>query len=223
MRNLCSVADCSSFVISHSLCDKHYRRLRRHGNTEQTRPQDWGKKESHPLYLTWCQTKRTSQGRDKSWDDFWTFVADVGEKPGPNYRLVRMDLNSKASKINCKWSQTLPTTEDKKEYQRRWRKLHPEKAKEHNLKKSFGISLQNYKDKLKEQNNVCAICFKPELAARDLAVDHCHTTGKIRGLLCTNCNKLLGHAKDNVEILQSAINYLNKHHSTQNGQTNEGD
>ena len=46
-------------------------------------------------------------------------------------------------------------------------------------------------------------------SGRRLAVDHNHTTGKVRGLLCSNCNTLLGKAKDNVNILQAAIDYLN--------------
>jgi hypothetical protein len=49
----------------------------------------------------------------------------------------------------------------------------------------------------------------------DLAVDHCHTTGKIRGLLCSKCNPALGAFNDNIEILNSAIKYL-KEYETKN-------
>jgi hypothetical protein len=81
--------------------------------------------------------------------------------------------------------------------------------KAHLLKKSFNLSYEDFLSLKEKQNNLCAICNNPEhVSNRDLAVDHCHTTGKIRGLLCTNCNKLLGHAKDNIDVLYSAIEYL---------------
>lgn len=60
---------------------------------------------------------------------------------------------------------------------------------------------------LEKQKGVCAICFLPPLEIR-LAVDHCHKTGKIRGLLCTACNNALGCMLDSVYLLGSAIAYL---------------
>jgi len=61
----------------------------------------------------------------------------------------------------------------------------------------------------------CAICHKDiKIDARSTCVDHDHSTSKIRGILCRKCNLLLGHAEDNIEVLKSAITYLNKevHH-----------
>jgi len=59
------------------------------------------------------------------------------------------------------------------------------------------------------QDGCCAICSQPEKdSKRLLHLDHCHTTGHIRGLLCNRCNFLLGIARDNVHILQAAIEYL---------------
>lgn len=61
------------------------------------------------------------------------------------------------------------------------------------------------------QDGCCAICGQPEKdLKRRLAIDHCHATGHIRGLLCNRCNWFLGCAKDNVYILQAAIDYLTK-------------
>jgi len=61
------------------------------------------------------------------------------------------------------------------------------------------------------QDGCCAICGQPEKdLKRRLAIDHCHITGHIRGLLCNRCNCFLGFAKDNVYILQGAIDYLHK-------------
>lgn len=82
-------------------------------------------------------------------------------------------------------------------------------------KRLYGITLEEYNLLLKTQNYVCKICHCPETvisssrnAVKYLAVDHCHDTGKIRGLLCDRCNHLLGLAKDSPTLLSSAISYL---------------
>ena len=81
--------------------------------------------------------------------------------------------------------------------------------------KKLGISFDDYLTMLKEQNGVCKICKQPETTSnghsgkiKDLAVDHCHTSGKVRGLLCSSCNSGLGLFKDDVSVLKSAIEYL---------------
>lgn len=66
-----------------------------------------------------------------------------------------------------------------------------------------------------EQNGLCAICGNPEKAFMKtkvmyLAIDHNHKTGEIRGLLCTNCNNGLGRFKDNIDLLNKAIAYIEK-------------
>ncbi|MCY1447865.1 Recombination endonuclease VII [compost metagenome] len=59
------------------------------------------------------------------------------------------------------------------------------------------------------QAGVCKICGRPDDTKRGmLQIDHCHTTGKVRGLLCHHCNILLGNARDDVAILEKAIAYL---------------
>ena len=68
-----------------------------------------------------------------------------------------------------------------------------------------------YTTLLQEQNNSCAICKKSrQLLDRDLAADHDHVTGKVRGLLCAKCNLALGLLTDNTQVLVNAINYLNR-------------
>jgi hypothetical protein len=79
-------------------------------------------------------------------------------------------------------------------------------SKEYNLKKKFSLSLLEYEEMLTKQNGVCAICGGT--CTKALAVDHDHATGSIRGLLCNNCNRGLGHFKDNLKNLQQAIDYL---------------
>ena len=74
-----------------------------------------------------------------------------------------------------------------------------------------------YDEMLEIQTNVCKICGNPEKAknnrgkTKPLAVDHCHTTGQVRGLICHDCNVLLGRAHDDINILRSAISYLEEY------------
>jgi len=87
-----------------------------------------------------------------------------------------------------------------------------EKQREYLLKKKYGITTEKYDKMLSEQDYKCYICHKHEdKLDRSLAVDHCHKTGKVRGLLCGNCNRFLGQIDDNVNIAERLLNYLNKH------------
>ena len=103
--------------------------------------------------------------------------------------------------------------EEKKRYikNRRKRKLY---QRELQLKCSYGITLEQYNQLILHQNGKCAICNNKETSKncnrkiKKLSIDHNHKTGEIRGLLCDNCNNLLGRAKDNINILQNAIKYL---------------
>lgn len=81
--------------------------------------------------------------------------------------------------------------------------------------KSYLITDKQYFDLARLQKYVCAICFKPEtvlskktLSPKALAVDHCHKTGKVRGLLCIRCNSALGLFKEDKCNLENAIKYL---------------
>lgn len=73
---------------------------------------------------------------------------------------------------------------------------------------SYGLTLDNYIFMYNRQNGKCAICNESCKLRRRLSVDHCHSTTKVRGLLCDNCNKLIGYARDNRQILEKALKYL---------------
>lgn len=78
-----------------------------------------------------------------------------------------------------------------------------------NLKSKFGLTLEDFNRMLEEQGGACAICHKK--SSEVLRVDHCHTTGRVRKLLCGPCNTLLGVAFENSDTLRSAIKYLEEH------------
>jgi hypothetical protein len=106
---------------------------------------------------------------------------------------------------------------DKKSaYNKLWRAANPRKKKNIALRRDFDITLEQYEGYLFEQNNKCKICQQPETVktkdgkVKDLAVDHNHLTGKVRGLLCQSCNVALGLIKDNPDIAIKLSEYLKR-------------
>ena len=93
-----------------------------------------------------------------------------------------------------------------KEWKRKNKKRRDELNKKSYLKQKYGLTLDQYLTIKIQQNNKCAVCIQE----KKLDIDHCHTTGRIRQLLCANCNRMLGMAKENITTLTNAINYLNK-------------
>jgi hypothetical protein len=93
-----------------------------------------------------------------------------------------------------------------------WRRANPEKDarnfRKAALKRNYGLSVEQYEAMHQRQGGVCAICKEECPIERVLSVDHCHTTGRVRGLLCSLCNKAIGLLKDSPERLRAAINYL---------------
>jgi len=74
-----------------------------------------------------------------------------------------------------------------------------------------GITIEAYYEMLKQQNHVCAICEKPNNNNKRLAIDHDHTTGKVRELLCDNCNTSLGLLKEDIQRISKLQEYIVKH------------
>ena len=84
-----------------------------------------------------------------------------------------------------------------------------QKSYAYSIKNLYGLTIEELNHVKLLQNNSCKICKTHESnLKRKLFVDHCHETEKIRGLLCQSCNTMIGNAKDNILVLQSAINYL---------------
>lgn len=85
----------------------------------------------------------------------------------------------------------------------------PSRARNIRELSKHNLSRAGYNKLYKAQCGLCAICGERCSSFKELAVDHCHTTGKVRGLLCMQCNTALGQLKDDVNRLQRAITYLN--------------
>lgn len=94
--------------------------------------------------------------------------------------------------------------------QRSWHRRNRNKPFIYKLKSVYGLTLEQYEAMYAAHKGVCAICKNPEPKGRSLHIDHCHETGKIRGLLCSHHNHLLGFAQDSILILESAIMYLQR-------------
>lgn len=82
------------------------------------------------------------------------------------------------------------------------------------IKYRYGISFEDFEEMKERQNNLCAIC-KTKTYEKELNIDHCHATGKIRGLLCTKCNTGIGLFCDDINLLKNVITYLNENQDTE--------
>lgn len=192
----CLVEGCERDAFAKNLCQSHYN------------------KADHPLKATWKLLRSRHPGDFPSaWESFDQFLIDVGSRPSSKHQLRRLDGTKPFSKSNAEWLAPVGidfrratwTQEQISSYGRAW-----------TLKKKFGISVQEYDLLLAKQGGVCAICGNKENHVyksgklKELAVDHCHGSKKVRGLLCLNCNQGLGRFQDSVENLQRAIDYLRK-------------
>lgn len=96
---------------------------------------------------------------------------------------------------------------------KRYYRENKDQFRNHYLNRKYGISLDDYRKLSEQQGHVCAICKHPEVGyngkdPKVLAVDHCHVTGKIRGLLCFKCNQTLGRMGDSLENAMKFFTYL---------------
>ena len=132
------------------------------------------------------------------------------------------DCHREASRVSRKRNKTI-------DYDKQWKQNNKEKVRLHQkkhasnrnpetykkyvairkLKYNYGLDQEQYLTLLSRQGYCCKICgIHQDRLNRKLNVDHCHITNKIRGLLCSNCNRAIGLLKDSIETLQKAIDYL---------------
>lgn len=219
----CHIIGCTRPVVAKDLCGTHYKRVYRHGDVEAVnRPADWGKRHTHPAYNAWRTLHRVyAREIPQEWEDFWTFVAAVPEKPAGKATATRSEPNVPWSVTNFYWKTPKLSPEQRadhatymRDYQRAQRAANPDYGRNHDLKRHYGVTLDWYNERHAEQGGVCAICKQPETMVirgkvLNLAVDHCHDEGHVRGLLCADCNRALGMFKHDPNLLTAAIAYLN--------------
>lgn len=225
MPEKCHVVNCTAPVVAKGLCNTHYKRMLRQGTVEQTRPADWGKREAHPAYKSWSGLLRYHRHRtDPRWvSDFWTFVSEIPEKPTDDKSTAqRVDDTRDWGPDNFYWRVPRLSKQFRddraaymREYQRQMRAADPDYGRNADLKKNYGVTLEWFKTQFEAQNGVCFICEQPETATirgktLNLAVDHCHDTQDVRGLLCSACNRAIGGLKHDKRLLEKAIDYLNR-------------
>ncbi len=92
-----------------------------------------------------------------------------------------------------------------------WNAANPERKRADHLMRRFGLTVADYESLADQQGGVCTICAGTCPTGRRLAVDHDHDTGRVRGLLCWECNTGIGKLKDSPAVLSSALRYLHHH------------
>ena len=140
---------------------------------------------------------------DKQIEDFYKHK---NSKDGYSHRCKKCDnKRTRLWQINNKEKAALNT----KRHREKYGKEYKEKTRNYKYIINYGITLDDWKRLLEDQNYRCGICFKHSSEeTMNMVVDHDHKTGVIRGLLCRNCNTALGLLKDSVENMKSAIDYL---------------
>lgn len=155
--------------------------------------------------------KCTECGLEKSRDEFYRNKSGNSygrcKKCQNKYSLKWRDENEENKKKHSeyvkKWKAEHP------EHQREWRKRNADKVANYELKQ-FGIDYDEYNRIFEKQNGACAICGRNS-GKKKLHVDHDHKTGKVRALLCSNCNMSLGLVREDTNVLEKMIRYIFKH------------
>lgn len=132
----------------------------------------------------------------KPFDEFYSLKSQID---GKSYRCKLCD-----GKARKKWAENNP---ERSSYSSRNRRL----------KHVYGVDIEWYENQMEKQNHCCAICGVHENSTTgerkdwNFAVDHCHLTGAVRGLLCNKCNRALGMLNDSEKLLNNAIKYLQQY------------
>lgn len=143
------------------------------------------------LHRTWCPECWKEKHCHKTPED------RIAARRAASLRCARKDESKKRAKVRY------ALAKDTQEFK--------DKTKDSKLLRVFGISLEDFKSMIKNQGGLCLLCGLPlDGLDRDTVVDHCHSTGKVRGILHRRCNSALGFFNDSTEFLHKAIEYLEK-------------
>ena len=123
--------------------------------------------------------------------------------------VLKLNLVDLRELLKQKW--VIVEEIQKKQHSYRNKPSSKKRSRNYSLMRMYGIDTNVYNQILESQNYACAICGSNEIGTKhqkNFHVDHCHTTKKVRGLLCKPCNILLGESKDDPSILYRAADYL---------------
>lgn len=188
MRVICSVNDCDEYVVGQGLCRKHYMRRWRTGSVDLA---------PRPVALCdveGCDRPHAAHGKCQT-----HYVAErrrAGLDKGQPY-----SANPERGRAHSKTFRATPQG-----------KL----VRHHQKLAAYGLTAADYESMLAEQGGVCACCGQPETARHrsgtlfQLAVDHDHDTGRVRGLLCAVCNRALGLLGDSADRVRALVGYLER-------------
>ena len=122
--------------------------------------------------------------------------------------------------IECTKKKNKEWLQENREYKLKKSRAHYRENKDYwkdtKLRYHYGIGFDRYSQMLEDQGGVCAICGGLDKSGKDLAVDHNHSSGVVRGLLCSACNTAIGSACEDIQILEKMIAYLKRHANDSN-------
>lgn len=167
----------------------------------------------------WKHLQRSEQ--ETSWPSFEEFCADIVEIPQSRYALSPVDVALPIGPGNFRWALPIDaehnSSKDLSGYMKAVRKHNSDVYRAKHLKKEYGADVAYERRLLVEQAGLCAICAKPEELSRNskssrrLSLDHDHTTGALRGLLCGNCNLGVGYLCDDPDVMRKAAAYTERY------------
>ena len=190
-KTTCSVDDCGNSANgARGWCRKHYARWKRNGDPLKTTRNPPTPRDAVEKYCPRCDTIQPIEkfGRRRTQAGFKGYCHDCERGYDAAYAATESGRESRRL-ASLKWSR------DNREYR---------------LRLNYGIGVEDYDRMALEQGGRCAICATGEPGSGNgfFAVDHCHTTNEVRGLLCTPCNMAIGLLNDDPVRLASAITYL---------------
>lgn len=207
MAKPCKIDGCSSPASGRGWCSKHYQRWRRHGDPEHqtvyttnTRHQD------KPCAVDGCHDIAVARGWCKM---HWTRWKRHGN-PGPAMLLLEPRLNHADERKCVDCGETKPADaflidpRRKTKLLSRCRPCRTTSDREGARRRRYGITQEQYDAMLNAQGGRCAVCG----GAARLCIDHEHSTGRVRGILCNNCNVALGRLGDDPGRVKSLLQYL---------------
>lgn len=160
------------------------------------------------------RVKNSAEYYEKNRDRIRSYIRVWQSKNPEKIRVYARKANARATLLGKQNEYYHKNSCRIREQQKTWRARFPERSKNQELRKRYGITLDDYNEKLRSQEGRCASCYL-EFDMKDCRnkpqVDHCHETGAFRGILCRTCNIVQGFLCKRAETIDHVLEYLKKH------------